>query len=187
MIAKNCFTLPYLQEQGERLKVSDLRNLEKCILALELTSRLKKGGLEFIFKGGTSLLLHCETAKRLSIDVDILSLEPLEKFEEVLEKVTDTAPFFQWAHQDHRDREAPPTKHFKAFYTSAVNGEEDSIQLDVICAENPYAKTIDSPVNASFLEIEEETLVRLPSASCLLADKVAAFTHHHRLPLFSDG
>jgi hypothetical protein len=175
MILPKCFTPEFLSEQGKLLQVGDLRNLEKCTLALELVSRLQREGLDFIFKGGTSLLLHCNPARRLSIDVDILSLEPVEKFQEVLQKITRDAPFVRWDHQDHRDREAPPTKHFKAFYTSALTGEEASVQLDVICAENPYARTIEATVNASFLEISDETRVRIPTASCLLADKIAAF------------
>lgn len=175
MISPNCFTLEYLSKQGKELKVEDLRNLEKCVLALELVSRLQRAGLDFVFKGGTSLLLHCDPARRLSIDVDILSLEPLEKFEEILQKITQEAPFQSWTHQERRDREAPPTKHFLAFYTSVLSKEVESVQLDVICAENPYSRLVEAPVNASFLEIEEETRVRIPSASCLLADKVACF------------
>ncbi len=76
MILLKCFTPEFLSEQGEFLQVKDLRNLEKCTLALELVSRLQRAGLDFIFKGGTSLLLHCNPARRLSIDVDIVSLEP---------------------------------------------------------------------------------------------------------------
>lgn len=175
MISSKCFTGDFLSQQAKILQVQDPRNLEKCVLALELVCRLQREGLDFVFKGGTSLLLHCNPAKRLSIDVDILSLEPLQRFQEVLQKITRDAPFLRWDHQNHRDREAPPTKHFKAFYNSALKGEEESVQLDVICAENPYARTIEAPVNASFLEIHEETRVRIPSASCLLADKIAAF------------
>jgi hypothetical protein len=175
MISPKCFTPEFLSERGKDLQVEDLRNLEKCTLALELVSRLQRAGLDFIFKGGTSLLLHCNPARRLSIDVDILSLEPVERFQEVLQKITWDAPFVRWDHQDHRDREAPPTKHFKAFYISALNGEEESVQLDVIYAENPYARTIEATVNASFLEISDETRVQIPTASCLLADKIAAF------------
>lgn len=175
MISAKCFTPEFLREQGKALQVADVRNLEKCTLALELVCRLQREGLDFIFKGGTSLLLHCNPARRLSIDVDILSLEPVERFQEVLQKITRDAPFQRWDHQIHRDREAPPTRHFKAFYISALTGEEESVQLDIICAENPYAQTIEATVNASFLEIEEETRVRIPTASSLLADKIAAF------------
>lgn len=175
MISPNCFTPEFLRERGKDLQVEDLRTLEKCTLALELVSRLQREGLDFVFKGGTSLLLHCNPARRLSIDVDILSLEPVERFQEVLQKITREPPFLRWDYQVHRDREAPPTKHFKAFYTSALTNEEESVQLDVICAENPYVRTIEAPVNASFLEIGGETLVRIPTASCLLADKIATF------------
>lgn len=175
MIHPKCFTREYLQEQGKALRVADLRNLEKCILALELTARLQSEGLDFVFKGGTSLLLHCDPPRRLSVDVDILSLEPIEKFKEVLAQVSNTAPFEKWEHQKHRDREAPPTIHFKAFYTSTISGEEENVQLDVICTENPYARTVQKSVTTSFLEVEEETQVTVPCASSLLADKVAAF------------
>ena len=71
MISPKCFTPEFLSERGKILQVEDLRNLEKCTLALELVSRLQREGLDFIFKGGTSLLLHCNPARRLSIDVDM--------------------------------------------------------------------------------------------------------------------
>ena len=107
--------------------------------------------------------------------MDILSLEPLEKFQEVLGQAIKTAPFENWEHQKHRDHEAPPTIHFKAFYTSSISNERENVQLDVICTESPYAKLITAPVKTSFLEIEEETRVNIPCASSLLGDKIAAF------------
>ena len=93
MISSKCFSKEWLQEQKDALQVQDVRNLEKCALALELVARLRKAGLEFIFKGGTSLLLLTDQPRRLSIDVDILCLESLEKLEEVLDKVVGQ-PFF---------------------------------------------------------------------------------------------
>ena len=173
MISPTCFSKDWLREQANALKARDVRNLEKCVLALELVGRLKKAGLEFIFKGGTSLLLLTNKPRRLSIDVDILCLESQEKLEEVLDKVVGH-PFLE--HQEHRDREAPPTRHFRVVYESAFDGATgQAIQLDVIVAESPYASLESCTVRTSFFEVDDEVSVLLPSPSSLLGDKMAAF------------
>jgi hypothetical protein len=175
MILPKCFSKEWLQEQSDASQARDVRNLEKCVLALELVARLRKAGLEFIFKGGTSLLLLAEGPRRLSIDVDILCLESQEKLQEVLAKVV-RPPFTAWEHQEQRDREAPPTRHFRLLYESAFDGTTgQAIQLDVIMAENPYAAVAERTVEAGFVEIEEAVSVFLPSPSSLLGDKIAAF------------
>lgn len=160
----------------QKMQAQDIGTLEKCVLALELVGRLRKEGLEFIFKGGTSLMLLFEEPKRLSIDVDILCLEPLDKLKEVLDRVVGEAPFNEWTHQDHRDREAPPTKHFQVYFESVVpQRHQPSIQIDVIETGNPYARLIEQRVTFPNLEIKEEVTVQMPNASCLLGDKLAAF------------
>ena len=177
MISPHCFEEAWIREQAMALRARDLRTLEKNILALELVSRLQRGGLEFIFKGGTSLALFFDPVRRLSIDVDILSLEPIERLKAVLDQATtDRPPFTGYEHQERRDRESPPTVHFKIPYTSALDpGGVHSIQLDVITSESPYAATEEKVVRASFFEIDEEIKVTVPSAACLLADKLACF------------
>lgn len=177
MIATHCFEETWIREQAAALRARDLRTLEKNILALELVSRLRREGLDFIFKGGTSLAMFFDPVRRLSIDVDILSLEPFERLKAVLDQATtDRPPFIGYEHQEHRDREAPPTVHFRIPYTSAFDpGGVHSIQLDVITAESPYAATEEKVVRASFIEIDEEIKVTVPSADCLLADKLACF------------
>ncbi|MCC5790415.1 MAG: nucleotidyl transferase AbiEii/AbiGii toxin family protein [Opitutales bacterium] len=177
MITPRCFQEAWIREQADALKARDLRTLEKNILALELASRLQRGGLEFIFKGGTSLALLFDPVQRLSIDVDILSLEPIDQLKAVLEKwIVDQPPFTAYEHQVRRDREAPPTVHFRIFYRSALDPSGlHSIQLDVVTAESPYAATEERTVKAPFFEIEEEIRITIPTADCLLADKLACF------------
>jgi hypothetical protein len=85
MISPRCFEVVWIREQAAALQARDLRTLEKNILALELVSRLRREGLEFIFKGGTSLALFFDPVRRLSIDVDILSLEPIERLKALLD------------------------------------------------------------------------------------------------------
>ena len=55
MISTQCFEEAWIREQATALRARDLRTLEKNILALELISRLRRDGLDFIFKVGTSL------------------------------------------------------------------------------------------------------------------------------------
>ena len=52
---------------------ADLQLLEKTIGALYLLESLVNEGLEFIFKGGTSLVLLLNDLKRFSVDVDIIT------------------------------------------------------------------------------------------------------------------
>ena len=52
---------------------ADLQLLEKTIGALSLLESLVNEGLEFIFKGGTSLVLLLNDLKRFSVDVDIIT------------------------------------------------------------------------------------------------------------------
>jgi hypothetical protein len=166
----------HLEDQQQIFKAQDLQTLEKCALALELVGRLRKEGLNFVFKGGTSLMLLFSLPKRLSIDVDILCLESLDKLNEVLDRVVVEAPFNRWSHQDHRDREAPPTKHFQVYYQPIVpQAHVPSIQIDVIECESPYVELVEQPVKVPFLQVEEDISVTMPSASSLLGDKLAAF------------
>lgn len=53
----NSLSISALEEKQQLFKAQDLQTLEKCALALELVGRLRKEGLDFIFKGGTSLML----------------------------------------------------------------------------------------------------------------------------------
>jgi predicted nucleotidyltransferase component of viral defense system len=45
---------------------------KKMIMALTLLENLRNSGLDFVFKGGTSLILLFKTPRRFSIDIDIL-------------------------------------------------------------------------------------------------------------------
>jgi hypothetical protein len=66
--------------------------------------------------------------------------------------------------------------HFRIPYSSKFDPRGvHSIQLDVITAASPYVATEEKVVRASFFEIEEEIMVTVPTADCLLADKLACF------------
>ena len=59
------------------------------IHALYLLEQLKQTGLEFIFKGGTSLILLLERPARFSVDIDIIVNPKIqrEELESYLNKI----------------------------------------------------------------------------------------------------
>jgi len=170
-----CFQISHLRDIQAETGAKDLLTLERCVLALELVGRLRQHGLEFVFKGGTSLLLHLSEPKRLSIDVDILCLDP-GKLPEVLERVRSEGPFKSWRYLQEMDRINPPTVHYAVDFDSVVNPDQSFyVMIDVLAAENPYAALVEKELNAGFVEPVESVTLPLPSVSSLLGDKLAAF------------
>ena len=107
MIADQCFTIEWQTSKREELGGCDPVLLEKTIHAFALLDALAVRGLEFVFKGGTSLLLRLPRIQRLSIDVDIFCQEPAEKLDRLLAEISKIPPFaqvgFAVAPKDGRD------------------------------------------------------------------------------------
>lgn len=179
MIHPDCFQKPWLLAQSEALKVrpENLQFLERCIHALELVSRLSEAGLDFVFKGGTSLVLLLNPVRRLSIDVDIATPEPIERIKAVLDQVAkERPPFSRYEHQEKRDRDAPPTRHFKIYFPSVAGQVAESyILLDALTDGHGYPVTERRVIAAPFVRTEAERQVVMPTVDCLLGDKLAAF------------
>ncbi|GDY20682.1 hypothetical protein LBMAG56_20280 [Verrucomicrobiota bacterium] len=94
--------------------------LERSLYALTLLGHLVDSGLPFVFKGGTSLLLHLPQVRRLSIDVDIVCGEKPEAVNEVVARIGQQAPFTRVEEDDRQHRDLPQRRHFKFFYRSAI-------------------------------------------------------------------
>jgi predicted nucleotidyltransferase component of viral defense system len=75
--------------------------------------------LDFVFKGGTSLLLLLDNPRRLSVDVDIVSLAPPDVFAPILSGLIN--PPFKSVEEDLRGEDRlPRRRHFKFFYQSQL-------------------------------------------------------------------
>jgi len=61
--------------------------VEKVVRALMLLEGLCKSGLNFVFKGGTALMLLLGSGKRLSIDIDIIIPDKNIKPDEALNNI----------------------------------------------------------------------------------------------------
>ena len=72
MISKECITIEWIKKASIQNKNADNILVEKVIRALRLLEGLVEEKLEFVFKGGTSLMLLLGSTKRLSIDIDII-------------------------------------------------------------------------------------------------------------------
>lgn len=63
-------------------------------------------GLNFIFKGGTSLVLLLDEIKRFSVDVDIITEEDKEMVETVLNKIIENQDLFKRVEENIRKNAA---------------------------------------------------------------------------------
>ena len=87
MIKKECFSKEWIDQKREIYNASDPIILERSIYAFELLGNVKKEGIEFIFKGGTSLILLLDEPKRLSIDIDIITSENEDNISKALDEI----------------------------------------------------------------------------------------------------
>lgn len=83
MLTKENFTNKWLKDQMSEMMKRGLKAdpilIEKNIHAFHLLEKLKENGLEFVFKGGTALILLIEDPIRFSIDIDI-QMKPVETY-----------------------------------------------------------------------------------------------------------
>jgi len=81
VIDKAKLTPDWIKEESKKNNDADKILVDRALHALLLLEGLSKQNLDFIFKGGTALMLLLGTAKRLSIDIDII----LHKHTDIIE------------------------------------------------------------------------------------------------------
>lgn len=173
------YTAEWIQQQRVALGNCDPAILEKCVLALTLLGRLVESGLPFLFKGGTSLLLHIPEPRRLSRDIDIVCGEPAATVDAVLEAVGRQAPLLRHEPDPRDDTRLPRRRHFKFFYRSALKrNPESEILLDVVEESHEAHDVVTRPIRTNILIPEREIQVRVPTVESLLGDKLTAFAPH---------
>jgi predicted nucleotidyltransferase component of viral defense system len=169
-------TAEALNKQAKVLGGCNQDILERSLYALTLLGRLVDSGLPFVFKGGTSLLLHLPQVRRLSIDIDIVCGEKSEIVNHVVAQIGQQAPFIRVEEDDRQHRDLPRRRHFKFFYRSAIGGQlEVPLLLDVVEETRIQYKLTHRPIQTSFLKPEREVIVQLPTLESLLGDKLTAF------------
>ena len=177
-IKNSCFNADWIKTKKEELS-GDPVLIEKTIHAFALLGYLVQTETDFVFKGGTSLLLHAPQIKRLSIDIDIIFGGDIEEFNEKLSQIPGNLPFTKFEEDDRGDRGLPNRKHFKFFYKSSILNKEDSVLLDIVL-ENPshIPFVLSKPIKSFFFETNMELSVKVPTIEGLLGDKLTAFAPH---------
>ena len=177
MLARSMYTKEYVRALHERTK-NDPALLEKVIYAFGLLEAIKKVGLPFCFKGGTSLMLLLEHPKRLSTDIDIIVL-PGTDIDGYIKKAGEVFPFISVEENIRLGRNGIEKRHFKFTYLSPFSKQEVTILLDVLFEDYQYASLIERPIRNELLLCEGEDLrVLIPDVNGILGDKFTAFAPH---------
>jgi hypothetical protein len=163
--------------------------MESMIYALYLLEQLQLSGLDFIFKGGTSLILLMKEPKRFSVDIDIIVSPKIskEELEKHLSKIEETSAFTRMELDEKRSYQGDiPKAHYKFLYNSnftnknqsgqVVSNPEREILLDILFAENHYPKLVETSLGTEWiLQTDKSVLVITPDINSILGDKLTAF------------
>lgn len=178
MIQLDSLSAEWLKSVSSKLGKVDSSLLEKAVRALFLTEQLKVNNLTFVFKGGTSLLLHLEKPLRFSIDVDIITSDNREKLITAMDAVIKTGVFTRWKQDERTLRKDLPVEHYKFFYKSQYPSPtaENYVLLDVLY-QNPLPAWVQQrPMQHPWLKTEGELVqITLSTIGGLLGDKLTAF------------
>ncbi len=149
---------------------------EKMIYALILLEKLVESGLDFIFKGGTSLVLLIDDFRRFSIDIDIITTLSQTEIKDVLTRVVEDSVFESFNLDEVRSKPGNiPKAHYNVFYNSKIN-QNASVTLDILFEQNPYPSTINKIIECKWVKTSEPYLtVKVPDIDSILGDKLTAF------------
>jgi len=173
MIARHCFSKEWIAQQRKKFPKADPYLIERQLAAFELLGLLAQTGKEFVFKGGTALLLLLPVARRLSIDIDIVGDFSSEELTGLVKE-----SLFSRMEEHEREKKGIPKRHFKFYYTSVVDGREAYVLLDVLYAHHGFPKVVSVPIVNALFETEKEVRVITPTVNGITGDKLTAFAPH---------
>lgn len=178
MINKNEISAEWLNQVSKKHRNADKILVEKVIRALLLLEGLAKQKIDFVFKGGTALMLHFNSTKRLSIDIDIILPNEIKNLESVLDTIAKEQGFLRKELQYRSTNSKIKKEHYKFFYMPLhkTNKDEEYVLLDILFEQVNYANLISLPINSDFVPQSGKALnVNVPSLEDILGDKLTAF------------
>lgn len=178
MIDQQEISIDWINKVSRENRNADKILIEKVIRALLLLEGLVKQKLPFVFKGGTALMLHLNSTKRLSIDIDIILPQAHDNLDEILDKVATEQGFIRKELQHRSSLTKVNKEHYKFFYVHHQKStkEEDYVLLDILFEEMNYSNIEKLPIQSIFVPIKgAPLLVDVPCLEDLLGDKLTAF------------
>ena len=171
----------YGEEHVRQLQIQSRKDpqlIERALYALGLLEALEQTGMDFIFKGGSCLMILLPQVMRLSTDIDII-VAPGTDVETYIEKASRIFPFVRYEEQVRIGKNNIEKRHFKFTYFSPIRKEEFYILLDILFEDNHYEELVQREIKNDLLLTEGENLtVAVPSVNCILGDKLTAFAPH---------
>ena len=177
MILPESRSMQWLQQIADENHFQNITMLEKTVRALSLLEALALSGCPFVFKGGTALMLHLDSSKRLSVDIDIIC-PPKTDIEKYLGQNVEQYGFNKVQLVNRKTTNVVPKSHAKFYYqvTYNTNNANDCILLDVLFEDNYYNDLVSLPIKNRFLKTAgEPVFVQVPSLADMLGDKLTAF------------
>ncbi len=176
IIKKSSFNYQWIINKSKQ-EGYDPTLIEKVIYAFELLGNIAESDIDFIFKGGTSiLLLLSDSIPRLSIDIDIILLNNEIDLTSTFDEIVKRSIFIKWKEDKREHTNQIQLKHYKFYYFSAINKREEPVLLDILFSNvSHYAVMKNKSIDLSLFEIEKNITVKIPSIDCLFADKLTAF------------
>ncbi|MGD9157996.1 MAG: nucleotidyl transferase AbiEii/AbiGii toxin family protein [Desulfobacteraceae bacterium] len=175
LLKSEYFTEKWLITKSKELS-GDPILFEKTVHAFAMLGYLVQLEDNFIFKGGTSLLLYVPKINRLSIDIDIIYGGKETELKDKLKTIPGNTPFIRIEENERGYRGLPNRRHYKFFYNSSLSGKEEYVLLDVVLDAPSYIPFVETKlIKTAVFETEAELSVKVPTIEGLIGDKLTAF------------
>ena len=127
MVLGKCFTDEFISSRAGN-NIDKKRIYEKVVYAFYLLEKISNLNYEFVFKGGTSLMLLLNTFNRFSVDIDIL-MNPKDQDGICKDVYTLKDDKFFNVEEDKRKPVDIIKRHFKFYFKSiyGTNDEKDKL------------------------------------------------------------
>ncbi len=178
MIDDKTLDIKWIKELSVQNRNTDKILIEKVIRALYLLEGLAKVKLDFVFKGGTALMLLMDSSKRLSIDIDIITENEPDNLEAKFRDILAKQKFTRFELQNRTSESKIKKAHYKFYYNPIhrTHSTEEYILLDILFEKPNYQHIIEIPIKSKFIVADDEEIkVKIPSHNDILGDKLTAF------------
>lgn len=186
MILKENYDIEHIHQIVKKYGGSN-EVFERVLCALALLQSLKDVNLDFVFKGGTCLMLLLKEPHRFSTDIDIV-VKPEVNIDVYVAKAGQIFPFV--ANEEHKriQKNGIEKRHFKFSFESRVTKNVEKIILDVVFEETDFIQIKSVEIKSPLLLTRGSiSSVNVPTVDYLIADKLTAFAPNTIGILYSDN
>lgn len=177
MIDLGVLHIDWINEASAKNNKADKILVEKVVRALLLLEGLSSSGLNFIFKGGTALMLLQGSTKRLSIDIDII-MPVKQELDKAFEKIVKDKRFTRFELQERQVNSHIEKAHYKFFFEPVYKTAraEEYVLLDILFEMPQYQQIVSQNIDSTFVfQSGKPLMVQVPVFDDLLGDKLTAF------------